>query len=99
MDAGLDPSLKRAHRTAFHRDLGCLAHSMVISLLNTLAKGGEADLLIRFRAQGKSFKGVLEEKNIGCVVELQDHREVWLGRNLKAYPIPFPLPYAGTPPH
>lgn len=44
MDAGLDPSLQRAHRTAFHRDLDCLAHSMVISSLNTLAKGGEADV-------------------------------------------------------
>ena len=37
-------------------------------------------------------------KNMCEIIESQDHRRDWVGRNLNDHPVPTPLPWVGCPP-
>ena len=39
----------------------------------------------------------LKERNYTCIIESQNHRMIWVGRDLKGHLIPNCLPWAGTP--
>jgi len=41
--------------------------------------------------------GYICEHSFWLVIESQNHRTLWVGRNLKGHLIPIPLPWAGTP--